>query len=195
MKLHKNQKFLLAVIGQIALVLLLILFKFTILSGGRSVLLKIEPVDPRDPLRGDYVVFQYQITNPMDYVIETFDYATGETIEYNEGDTVYVELQNVDSYMEFDLGGIAAIENVSKRKPDSGIFIKGVIEDVTITQGLYENLVTDFTIKYGIEQYFIPEGTGQNINFAEKISFGLVALDEDGNAVLKQVYVDGKKWP
>lgn len=193
MKLHKNQKFLLAVIGQIALVLLLILFKFTILSGGRSVLLKIEPVDPRDPLRGDYVVFQYQISNPLTYSIQTYD-ENGKDIEYNEGDTVYVELENVASYMDFDLGGIAAIQNVSKRKPDGGIFIKGVVDRVTIYNDQFQN-IREMRIKYGIEQYFIPEGTGQNINFAEKISFGLVKLDEDGNAVLKQVYVDGKEWP
>jgi uncharacterized membrane-anchored protein len=50
-------------------------------------------------------------------------------------------------------------------------------------------------IEYGIEQYFIPEGKGQTMNFMNKNVDAHVVVDKDGNSVLKQIYVDNKVWP
>ena len=62
-QLDKKSKFFLAVAIQLVIILLLLITKISIFSGGEEVLLKIAPVDPRDPLRGDYVTFRYDISD------------------------------------------------------------------------------------------------------------------------------------
>ena len=53
---------LLLALAQIAFLSWMIAGRAAILRDGREVLLKVEPVDPRDLLRGDYVVLTYEIT-------------------------------------------------------------------------------------------------------------------------------------
>jgi uncharacterized membrane-anchored protein len=50
-------------------------------------------------------------------------------------------------------------------------------------------------IVYGIEEYFIPEGQGRNFSFWNKEAAARVAVDENCNAALKQIYIDGEPWP
>lgn len=163
----------------------IIIFKLSILTGGTDVLLKIAPVDPRDLLRGDYATFQYDISNLDPY------YASGQQIR--NGDTVYIVLRQNGKYW--------VTQNVQKNQPTgSELFIKGKVES-----GGIENQADPFSyqrfrgsrlhVVYGIEQYFIPEGKGQNFSFWNKEAAARVALDDNGNAVLKQIYVDDKPWP
>jgi uncharacterized membrane-anchored protein len=77
--------------------------------------------------------------------------------------------------------------NVEKTKPsDENIFIKGKVVDV------YND---EIHIIYGIEDYFIPEGTGRDFTFLREEIAAKVEIDENGNAVLKQIYVNDKPWP
>ncbi|PJC47845.1 MAG: hypothetical protein CO034_01100, partial [Parcubacteria group bacterium CG_4_9_14_0_2_um_filter_35_11] len=61
--LTKQTKFIIAIAIQLVIIFSIIIFKMAVLTGGAEVLLRIEPVDPRDPLRGDYLTFQYKISN------------------------------------------------------------------------------------------------------------------------------------
>lgn len=76
--------------------------------GNPTVMLKTLPVDPRDPLRGDYVVLDYEISRlPAD-----------QKAELDEGREVFVVLQEVD--------GFAAIARVALWMPAPGErFIRG----------------------------------------------------------------------
>lgn len=184
MVLSKKAKFILAIAIQTAIILFIVIFKVAILTGGTEVFLKIKPVDPRDWLRGDYVTFNYDISTPNSYL------SSGEKI-YN-GDTVYVTLREGGEYW--------LARNVSKSKPTGNeIFIKGKVKSGGISID-YDFAPLNYTpsnlrIEYGIEQYFIPEGAGQNFSFFNKEAVAKVAVDKDGNAVLKQIYVDDKPWP
>src|SRR3989339_581457 len=84
MNLGKKTKFILAVSIQILVILIIIIFKYSVLTGGSAVFLEIMPVDPRDPLRGDYVTFQYKISSINRY---SFNYEP-----YN-GDIIYIPLR------------------------------------------------------------------------------------------------------
>ena len=182
----KQTKFILAIALQVVIVFAIIIFKVSILSGGTEVLLRIEPVDPRDMLRGDYATFQYSnISNLDPYIFG------GQQIR--NGDTVYVALRQSGKYW--------TAQNVQKTKPLSGeIALKGRVESggiETQTDVFPSRRFSNSRIHviYGIEEYFIPEGKGQGFSFFDKEAAAKVVVDEDGNAVLKQIYVDDKPWP
>lgn len=185
-------KFTIAVALQIAVLTFIIIYKTSISLGGTEVILKIEPYDPRDPFRGDYITFRYSdlSTLPGHY------YEGNYGQELQKKDTVYITLEPVS----FEQGGnhFRPVK-ISEQKPDDEtIAIKGTVESLN-----YSNFGTEESTKYldtisviyGIEEYFIPEGTGQNIFFDDKETAAKVAIDENGNAVLKEIYIDGKLWP
>lgn len=182
---NKQIKFVSVVALQAAIIFVIIIFKLSILTGGTEVLLRIQPLDPRDLLRGDYATFQYDISNLDSY------HAQGQQVK--NGDTVYVVLRQS--------GKNWLVENIRTAKPTGGeLFIVGKVES-----GGFENQAdrlalqqlnnSRFHIIYGIEQYFIPEGEGRNFSFTNKEAAAQVAIDDNGNAVIKRIYVDGQPWP
>src|SRR3989338_895340 len=175
----KKNKFIIAIAIQTAILFFIILFKLLILSGGEEVFLKIRPVDPLDPFRGDYITFQYDISR-----IKGSLFDSSEKIKY--GDKIYIPLLKRKNYH-------IATNRISKNKPDTGIFIKGTVNDIRIRQN--GNSIDEVFVSYGIEEYFIPENSGRNVSFNGQNTFAKVVLDKNGNAVLKNVYVNGKLWP
>jgi len=172
--LTKQTKFIIAIVVQLVIIFSIIIFKIAVLTGGTEVLLKIEPVDPRDPLRGDHLTFSYyKISNLYTYL---FNYSP-----IRGGDTVYVPLKKQENYWIATFG-------VQKTKPigEGKIFLRGKVSSV------YGDKVH---IIYGIEDYFIPEGAGQDFTFWRQEVVARVSVDENGNAVLKQIYVNDKPWP
>ncbi len=196
---NKTIQFVAAVALQAVVVLAIVVFKFSVLAGGTEILLHIRPIDPRDPLRGDYVTFQYDISEVSSYLVRN-----GETVR--NSDTVYVALRQANRYW------IAS--GVYRTKPDEEtLFIKGKVRSggeagapdaVSILEGdaVFESSPARrfpgggmLRIAYGIEEYFIPEGAGRGFSFWGHDVAARVAVDENGNAVLKQLYVDGARWP
>ncbi len=179
--LTKQTKFILAIVLQVVIVFGIIIFKVFVLSGGTDILLRIEPVDPRDMLRGDYATFQYSNISNIDSYI-----SGGQQIR--NGDTVYVVLRQSGKYW--------MAQNIQKTKPLSGeIALKG-----KVASGGIETRSDGFSnqrihVVYGIEEYFIPEGKGQGFSFFNKEAAARVVVDESGNAVLKQIFIDDKPWP
>ena len=51
------------------------------------------------------------------------------------------------------------------------------------------------TVRYGIENFFVPEGTGRDLEklVGEKKLAALIAVDDDGNAGIKGLIVEGKR--
>ena len=196
--MSKKIKFITVVALQILLILSIAIYKYSISVNGTEVVLNIKPIDPRDLLRGDYVTFQYDISNVYNYGSYGKD-----TKKIKNGMTVYVELRNYG-------GNIWAAGEVFTTKPDRDkmVFLKGTVvsggmPDQPSDQQLTNNAVTgkspyyssELHIAYGIEQFYIPEGSGRNFSFAGKDAKAKVAVDKNGNAVLKKINVDGKNWP
>ena len=177
-------KFTLAIAIQVLILLTVIVYKLSILSGGTEVFLRIQPIDPRDPLRGDYATFRYDISNIASYEFRN------ESV--NNGETIYVTLTKNGKYW--------SVENASKKKPNTGIFLKGKLvsggkdnSPSSLSGKMPQN--NDLRAEYGIESYFIPEGKGRNFSFANKDAGALVKVDDNGNAVLEKIFVDDKSWP
>ncbi|MCX5702591.1 MAG: GDYXXLXY domain-containing protein [Candidatus Omnitrophica bacterium] len=150
----------------------MIISKQSILRKGKAVLLETLPVDPRDLLRGDYVILRYKIST-LD-----LDQVKSEKPYYKTGEVIYVRLEPRDKFWE-----ATAVE--VKRSADSGIYIRGKVGYC------YRK---ELGVIYGIESYFVPEGEGREIERnirREKSSVNVEAVvDSKGNALIKKVYID-----
>ena len=131
------------------------------LIGGKTVVLKTQPVDPFDIFRGQYMTISYEISR-IDFPPEA-----------KEGDPVYVSLEE-------DEDGIWNGKGSSLNKPDGGVFIKGTLRQSW--RGL--------TAEYGIEQYFFERNAElpwRNIQVKAKIGNSgqarIVELLQDGKPI------------
>lgn len=92
---------------------------------GKTMVLATLPIDPFDPLRGQYITINYEIS------------ALPRIEGAKQGNSVYVTLKK-------DKENIWRLEKASLEKPAEGDFIRGKIRS---TEG-------GIRIEYGIEQYF-----------------------------------------
>ena len=148
------------VAGQIILLLAFIAVKETTLRTGTSVLLQTVPVDPLSLLQGEYVGLDYEIANISDEIPNS-----------RQGDTIYIQLLE-------DAEGVWRGIAYTLNKPDADrVFIKG-----TVTRA--------GRLEFGINTYFIPEGTGHIIERSRDVIVR-VAVSSGGTAVIEELLVDG----
>lgn len=178
-------KLLIAATVQGAILLLLIIIFGLNISSGQKVYLRVEPVDPIDPLRGRYVTVQYQELSRL----AVYNYSSASQ-EFRVGDQVYVMLNNYGDYWSKSYSFDQA---VTKTKPSQGTFIRGTVTSVVQSDDVYSE-PTQLTISYGIEQYFIPETADGNLPFDRDI-IAEVYIDSNGKAALRRLFVDGTQWP
>ena len=138
-------------------------------SGVKTVLLRVVPVDPRDLMRGDYVILGYDIGRvpPGTFAGRT------ETPGEREGRTVFVVLKP-DEYGRHYHG-----EGVVDEPPATGLFIRGTLE-------------ASGRIVFGIESYYVQEGKGKEYEQAvrDRRLSAEVALSRDGRAALRRLVFD-----
>ena len=161
---------------QVLLLLSLIGFKQYTVWTGETVLLKVQPVDPRDLLRGDYVTVRYDIST-----IDMDDVAGDDYV----GGTAYVELRE-------DAGGYwraVAVHDDRKRSFEDTVLIKA---HVTAWNLNHRTGADRIELDYGIEDVFIPEGSGDQLPRGEDHVIAVeVKVDRWGNAVPRRFFVDG----
>lgn len=155
------------------------------LSTGVPVVLKTQPIDPRSLFSGDYVRLNYSISQL------SLDKLDGDK-EFERNDTVYVVVRQETEYWEAlsvhrDLPTVLAGQ----------VPIKGRVEYVSQRnwrpRGETPEMVKTINVKYGVENYYVPEGEGRALERPkpdETISIRLV-VDKNGNAAIKAVLVNG----
>ncbi len=167
-----------------------ILYKEYTLRTGTEVILKTEPVDPRDLFRGDYVTLNYEISTLNLEEIQVED----PYFEYNDRICLALELEN----------GYGVPKKIYKNPPDDELYIKGTVKELIYDWGEDEEELTneeprlkELRIEYGIESYFVPEGRGREIESQqwtgrEGVDVKVV-VDKYGNAVIKSLLINGKE--
>ena len=128
---------------------------------GEEVYLETMPVDPRDPLRWDFVVLRYAIERD-EKVQDFINSNTMATI----GRTIYITLKKEDN--------TGVVDSVSFAKPTSWLFIKWKIEK--------------WSIDLWIWKYFVPEGTGREIEKVRNDMKILAVIDKYGTAKIKNLH-------
>ncbi|MDT6940673.1 GDYXXLXY domain-containing protein [Brucella pseudogrignonensis] len=143
----------------------------SVLRSGHEVVLQTRPVDPRDLMRGDYVILGYDITSIDRKLIN------GSPVDGSR--TVYVSLKPGD-------GGIWHVARASFTP-----FTDLALDEVQI-RGESTYAISDYpdatlTLRYGIERYYVPEGEGRVIEDSQRDLeiTAVVAVNDAGTAVIK----------
>ncbi|MHC4046947.1 GDYXXLXY domain-containing protein [Bradyrhizobium sp. 23AC] len=179
-RIPKAVLFGVAVLLQCLLLVLMVADRMQILREGHEVTLQTQPVDPRDLLRGDYVVLRYDISQVPAGAL------AGKPADARNP-IVFVKLApNAD-------GLYAAVSVHAEPAPVTApdVLIRG---RVSYSCGSNVRTFCDkLTIKYGLESYFVPEGEGKKLEQArnqQKIRI-VAAVLPSGRAAIKRLLLDG----
>lgn len=148
-----------------------------VLNSARVVTLQVAPVDPMDPLRGEYVILRYSISTLNTGELQGDD-------KFNAAETVYVTLENKP-----DGWAAVAVGHRPVATP-GGVVIKGTISRIDQPADAPANLNVD----YGIESFFVPQGMGRDIE-TERQKGDLtadIAIDAQGRAAIKAMRRSGQ---
>lgn len=165
LKARERKILLITAAAQLLILVGMIALRSVPLVTGRTVLVRVQPVDPRDLFRGDYVILSYDFSTLPNDGIEGL---SGQRWSEMKGTTVYVPLV-ADS-----IPGHMRAEKVTINKPPSGPFLRGQLGDYG-------------RIKFGIEAYYVQERTGRKYELAiqkRRLSAEL-AVSPSGQAALK----------
>jgi uncharacterized membrane-anchored protein len=128
---------------------------FMTLAWGERVLLRARPVDPRDFLRGDYVILGYDIADiPKDSLTEKIP--AGD--DGDEDDDYRPRRVDIYVTLELDGEGVGSVSGASFTRPSGGLYLKGEIFGWQYGHSYH--------VDYGIGVYYVPEGTGRALEDA-----------------------------
>ena len=147
-----------------------------ILRVGRTVLLETQPVDPRDLLRGDFVRLNYKINH-----LPAKLFSGPVNTNPPAGTRIFVALAQTGTNQFWE-----ATRAATKYFPPATneVVLSGK------TAGQWRKAGDALTVEYGIEKYFVAEGTG---NPHGKLT-ALVVVTKSGRASIKEVFLDGKPY-
>jgi uncharacterized membrane-anchored protein/uncharacterized membrane protein len=134
-----------------------------LLKTGSVVKLELQPIDPRSLLQGDYVVLNYHIS--------TLSEEVGQELEDRSAQ------RQVSIVLAPDDRGV----HVFKRLYNNG-------ETLAPDEIMIRGTRTPYSwnhITYGIESYFIPEGTGLEVE--QDAKFAYVRIGANGDALLERL--------
>lgn len=141
-------------------------------------LLETIPVDPRDLLRGDFVILNYPISR-----LDAKLFRPEITNAPDAGTRVYVTLTPVGEYH------LAQSASFNPPAPGSGLTLEGTVQPDRFS-GPRSSEPLSVEVEYGLERYYVREGTG---NPSGKLTV-LVAIPRSGQGVIKEVYLDGQPY-
>jgi uncharacterized membrane-anchored protein len=147
------------------------------LAKGTPIVLETRPIDPRSLFRGDYVRLGYTIGCLDPAALEGDD-------EFQVHDRVHVLLRRDEPYWQ-----PVSLHREPPVVADGHVAIKGEVENFYCNSSSAQ-----IAVRYGIENYFVPEGEGLELERprdGETVSI-LLAVDDRGNAGIKAVLVNGE---
>ena len=162
-----------------------------ILRNGQEATLSVRPVDPRDLFRGDYVVLAYDISTLRPALL------SGENEGFERNGPVFVELSRAPE-------GPARAVAIWHAFPEdtSNLVIEGRIrstfeshnEEPDADGKTCPTPCPTLRVNYGLEQFFVPEGEGRELEDMRDDSRieVIAAVDSSGKAAIKRLLVDGK---
>jgi uncharacterized membrane-anchored protein len=153
----------------------------SILRSGTEVLLKTAPVDPRDLLRGDYVILTYDIST-----ISTTS-VTGARPEAGSLAQLHVRLKpGSDGYW------LVSESSFDPLAEEAGSVVL-LSRPITIYDWEWSN-AGNLTVSYGIESFYVPEGEGKPIEDGRNQGRVSVAIrvSNEGRAQIRALMLDGE---
>ncbi|HZG59238.1 MAG TPA: GDYXXLXY domain-containing protein [Anoxybacillus sp.] len=128
------------------------------LQHGDVVKLQLVPVDPRSLLQGDYVRLRYEISDIGKWG--------------GQGNVQVILRKDEEGVYRF-----AGIYSINGKREEKYVRQEG---DVLLNGKMKGDIII-----YGIESYFVPEGTGMDVQ--ERARFAYVRVSETGDALLEKI--------
>ncbi len=166
---------------QVALIAAMVVDRASILRNGTEVTLQSRPVDPRDLLRGDYVVLGYDIATVPAGALAGAPSA---------GSAIFVKLApKPDGFHAAVSAHVAPVPLAPGE-----VLIRGRATNGTNCGNEGHHYCASLNVAYGLERYFVPEGEGRAIEQARNQSKVAVvaAVNASGRAAIKRLLIDGK---
>ncbi|OEF95873.1 GDYXXLXY domain-containing protein [Desulfuribacillus alkaliarsenatis] len=139
------------------------------LANGQQIKLQLEPVDPRSLMQGDYVILNYTISQPTAERERQWEREQQWDKDFRHGQRLRIVLapdeDGVHQYKELYAGQQLAVDEV-------------------VINGTYRG----WRVLYGIETYFVPEGTGLEVERAANYAY--VRISSRGNAIIERLSED-----
>lgn len=174
LKARERRILLITVVAQLLILVGMIALRMIPLVTGQTVLVRVQPIDPRDLFRGDYVILSYEFSRTSPDGIEGVPVnERGKWSKKWEGRTVYVPLVLDSDRVHWRAGKVTVV------KPETGLFLKG-------------QMLRYGAMEFGIESYYVQEGTGRQFEQAirdRKLSAEL-AVTSSGQAALKRLHIE-----
>ncbi|MCM2472208.1 GDYXXLXY domain-containing protein [Rhizobium sp. CG5] len=152
-----------------------------ILRSGTEILLKTVPVDPRDLLRGEYVVLSYDISRiPAARIV-------GDKPDAGEWVTLWVRVApQPDGFWTVSEASFAALPQAP-----GTVLLKTA---PFYFEGLSDGGSEEIFVHYGIERFYVPEGDGKPLEEARNDGVVSIAVrvGSSGSAQIRQLLVDGQ---
>lgn len=156
--------------------------RISILRNGTEVVLRTEPLDPRDLMRGDYVILNYDMSRLPARMIK------GEPPRKSGLNYIYVVLaKQPDGLWKAEHAQFVVPTDL----PDGQIFVRGEVQAPIQTYD--ENSLVRAT--YGIERYYVPEGEGrviENVQLVGDVDV-VLSVNDQGVAAIRALRFDGQK--
>ncbi|MFM7320165.1 MAG: GDYXXLXY domain-containing protein [Armatimonadota bacterium] len=171
-----------AVAGQVAVVGGLVAWKQVTVATGQTVLLRCEPLDPRDLLRGEYVTLKYDIGTQT----------APDGAPARLGETLYLTLERDGRFHQGSpYGGVGR-----SRPSDATTWLAGTVTEIRPGD---RNRNATVVLDFGIGTYSVPRGQGRRFEAAgwsdKTMLAATVKIDRFGRAVLRKVDVVSRDRP
>jgi uncharacterized membrane-anchored protein len=176
---------LLLALAQVGFLSWIIAGRAAILRNGTEVVLKVEPVDPRDLLRGDFIYLSYDISRIPVKLIANIP--AGQSASH-DGPIVVRLKKDADGYWR------AVAAWLDKAPAAAGANEVDIVGYIAAGRDLSSDPDATVSPDYGIERFYLPEGEGLAIQNDMRVRpFAIkVALAKDGTAQIKAL-LDGDK--
>jgi uncharacterized membrane-anchored protein len=185
-----NRKWMWPLLAGVALVQSAALFdmvyeRHRLLKSGHELTLSVRPVDPRDIFRGDYVALGYDVSTLRKPSVASDPDFSG----LSAGSDAFVTMspKPEGGWTESHVGNV-----YPSHVAPGDVVLKGRVQSIRKSSNPDETVTN---IRYGIERYFVPEGTGRVLEDQvrnHKIE-AIVAVGSDGTAALKGLVIDGER--
>jgi uncharacterized membrane-anchored protein len=162
------------VAAQLSVLAFMITKQERLLAQGTKVILKCRPVDPRSLFSGDYVILTYEISR-----INAEKLPVKNIESFTDRQTVFVALEKDAMNPYYNAVEISSdLKKLAKRYP---IVIRGTVDSAWDKE---------INITYGVEQYFVPQNKGRDIERNMSDVTVQVSVDKEGSSAISKLYVN-----
>jgi len=172
--------FVVVVVAQLLVLGAMVAKRVYLLRTGTPVLLECVPVDPRSLFSGDYVRLNYRISRFTAEELQRLN-PTGESFKPHE--TVYLALERPRGAKFHEAREIS--HDGDRLRQRFAVVIRGTAREGSAWTGL--------GVRYGVEEYFVPQHQGRRIEREMARTSVEVAVSAAGESGIRRLFIDDQE--